>query len=62
MYHFLVGCVWIWFGGKDEDTLIYEICGVASVIGVGVSAMSITSLALIACFIGPNIGNISIMS
>ena len=52
-----VGCVWIWFGGKNDDYVTYEIYGIATVLGISMSAMAITGLSLVSCLIGDNIGN-----
>merc|ERR1712198_752828 len=49
----LGGCVWIWFGCREE-TAKYEIFPVAILLGGGGSAMLISSLTIVSSLIGKN--------
>ena len=59
---FQIGCsIWVWLGCKYKNTLEYEIFGLASLIGVGQSAMELSSLTMISNFIGANIGMLNVI-
>ena len=52
----LVGCLWISFGCKNQAYYIYEVFGIAILIGGASSGLLILSTTMIAACIGSNIG------
>ena len=51
----LAACAWVWAGcAMGTPSVLYEIYGVAALVGVAGSAMLVTSLAVTAHLIGEN--------
>ena len=55
------GSMWVWLGCKNENTMEYEIFGLATLIGGGGASMQMLGLAVIANFIGANIGILGVI-
>ena len=52
----IASSIWVLFGCNNNETKQYEIFPIGCLIGIVGSAMLVTSLTAVACFIGENIG------